>query len=187
MKNHHEIYTLGHSTRPIAEFVSLLEAHGIEHLIDVRTIPRSRHNPQFNSDALAKVLSKEGIDYTHLKELGGLRRPLKDSPNRGWRNASFRGYADYMQTEGFEIGLDKLIKRSHEKKIAIMCAEALPWRCHRSMISDALVAKKIKVEHIFTEKKKEPHSLNPMAVKKAGHLLYPVEVKKAKRKKKKLI
>src|SRR5215471_9843275 len=132
------IFTLGHSTLPIAYFIAVLEAYGIERLADIRTIPRSRHNPQFNGTALAESLEAERLEYAHLRALGGLRRPRKDSPNTGWRNEGFRGFADYMLTEEFEAALTALIRMSRERRVAIMCAEAVPWRCHRSLVADAL-------------------------------------------------
>ena len=129
------IFTLGHSTLPIEAFLALLQAYGIERLVDIRTIPRSRHNPQFNDTALASSLKARHLQYVHLKALGGLRRPRKDSPNTGWRNGGFRGFADYMQTEEFRDALAALIRTSREKRVAIMCAEAVPWRCHRSLVA----------------------------------------------------
>src|SRR5262249_51881076 len=131
------VFTVGHSTLPIDRFVALLRAYGIERLADIRTVPRSRHNPQFNANALGAALGEAGIEYLPMTVLGGLRRPRKDSPNAGWRNESFRGYADYMQTDTFESGLGALIDLSRKKRVAIMCAEAVPWRCHRSLVGDA--------------------------------------------------
>ncbi len=132
------IFTLGHSTLPIERFISLLRNYGIERLVDIRTVPRSRHNPQFNDTALASTLKTEHIEYVPMQTLGGLRHARKDSPNTGWRNASFRGYADYMQTEAFQDALQTLIQMSRKERVAIMCAEAVPWRCHRSLVADAL-------------------------------------------------
>ena len=167
------ILTIGHSTRPIEEFIKLLRRHGIEQLVDIRTIPRSRHNPQFNSAALAKSVEDNGIGYVHLKELGGLRHPRRDSINTGWRNASFRGYADYMQTAEFEEALRRLLELCEGKRCAAMCAEAVPWRCHRSLVSDALVARGIPVEHILSGSRRELHSLTPFARIENGRLIYP--------------
>src|SRR5262249_19584161 len=133
------VLTIGHSTRTITEFVAILKAHGVECVADVRTMPRSRRNPQFNTDSLKRSLKTEEIGYVHMSELGGLRRPQPDSPNLGWRNESFRGFADYMQTPEFEQGLDELIDVAKARRTVIMCAEAVPWRCHRSLISDALL------------------------------------------------
>ena len=165
------VMTIGHSTHPLDEFIKILEAHGAEELVDVRTIPRSRHNPQFNRDKLAKGLGK--IGYTHISGLGGLRRTRKDSPNTGWRNASFRGFADYMQTEEFEISLEKLVEIARKKQVAIMCAEALPWRCHRSLIADALTVRKIHVEHIYSITSIKTHELTPFAKVEGVKITYP--------------
>ena len=137
------VFTLGHSTLPIERFVALLARYGIEQLADVRTVPRSRRNPQFNADALSESLRTVGISYVPFRELGGLRKPRPDSPNSGWRNESFRGYADYMQTPEFEAGLSRLVELGAKQRTAIMCAEAVPWRCHRSLVADALVARGI--------------------------------------------
>ena len=167
------VWTLGHSTRPIEEFIGLLRAHQIRLLIDVRTVPRSRYNPQFNTDTLAQSLCEAGLRYRHLSELGGLRKPKKDSINDGWRNASFRGYADYMQTEGFERALEELMTYSTDKRTAIMCAEAVPWRCHRSLIADALVIRGWDSLHIMSETKADPHQLTSFAHLEKGSLTYP--------------
>jgi hypothetical protein len=182
------ILTIGHSTRPIEEFIELLRQHGVERLVDIRTIPRSRHNPQFNGDALARSLRAEHIEYAHLKELGGLRHPRPDSANLGWRNASFRGYADYMQTEEFEQAVRRLLQVCGEKQCAVMCAEAVPWRCHRSLLADALVARGIAVEHILGASGRDEHHLTPFAKIENGKVTYPkvgdpgVEGPKAERK-----
>jgi uncharacterized protein (DUF488 family) len=167
------ILTIGHSTRTIADFIDLLRAHGIQLIVDIRTVPRSRRNPQFNKDTLAASLRKSGIDYVRLKELGGLRHPRKDSQNMGWRNASFRGFADYMQTQDFEAGINELIRLAQDRTVAIMCAEALPWRCHRSLIADALLAREIKVEHIMTLKKLTEHSMTKWAKVDGKKITYP--------------
>jgi hypothetical protein len=167
------ILTIGHSTRPIDEFIELLRQHGVERLVDIRTIPRSRRNPQFNSEALAKSLEDKGIGYVHLKELGGLRHPRRDSINTGWRNDGFRGYADYMQTAEFEEALRRLLELCEGKRCAAMCAEALPWRCHRSLLADALVARGIPVEHILSGSRRDVHSLTPFARIENGRVTYP--------------
>lgn len=167
------IFTIGHSTHPWEEFRDLLRAHGVKRLVDVRTIPRSRHNPQFNRDTLSRKLRNAKIGYVHLKSLGGLRRARPDSPNGGWRNASFRGYADYMQTPEFDEGLQRLIKLAREKATAIMCAEAAPWRCHRSLIADALIIRGIKVKDISTAKSARPHSLTKFAHVRGKKITYP--------------
>ena len=169
------IFTIGHSTRPIGEFVRLLGAHQIELLADVRTIPKSRYNPQFNIEALAKSLKDAQIEYLHEPGLGGLRHARKDSINLGWRNASFRGYADYMQTEEFRDNLEKLVGLGTNKRIAIMCAEAVPWRCHRSLISDALLARGIVALHIVGTDDPKPHTLTSFAVIRGAEVTYPDE------------
>jgi uncharacterized protein (DUF488 family) len=167
------IWTVGHSTRPIGEFIDLLRAHGIALLVDVRTIPRSRYNPQFNTDMLTQSLGEAGLQYRHLPKLGGLRKPKKDSFNNGWRNASFRGYADYMQTEEFFNAIDELMAESRSQPAAIMCAEAVPWRCHRSLIADALVSRGWNVRHIMSPEQAIPHVLTSFAHFEGGRLTYP--------------
>jgi uncharacterized protein (DUF488 family) len=167
------IYTIGHSTRPLSEFIDILTAHGIKCVADVRTIPRSRHNPQFNSDALETSLRASGIGYVHLAGLGGLRHAKKDSLNAGWENASFRGFADYMQTVEFEESLLKLIESAGNKKTAIMCAEAVPWRCHRSLIADALLVREIMVLDIMSRTSLKPHSLTLWAEVRGTKVIYP--------------
>ena len=177
------ILTIGHSTRPIDEFIELLRRNGVERLVDIRTIPRSRRNPQFNSEALAKSLEDKGIGYVHLKELGGLRHPRHDSLNTGWRNAGFRGYADYLQTAEFEEALRRLLELCEGKRCAAMCAEAVPWRCHRSLLADALVARGIPVEHILSGSRRDVHSLTPFARIENGRVIYPEAKAEAGRKK----
>jgi len=169
------IFTIGHSNRPIEEFIRLLEAHGVKRVVDIRTIPRSRHNPQFNADVLPKSLHSAGIDYTPMKELGGLRHTTRDSINTGWNNASFRGFADYMQTPEFAAAIDTLMKIAAEKTSAIMCAEAVPWRCHRSLVADALVARGIDVEHILSATRAQPHEMTPFARVHGLEITYPVQ------------
>ena len=169
------IFTVGHSTLPLEEFYSLLHAYGIECLADIRTVPRSRHNPQFNSDALGAALKPEQIEYVPLPALGGLRRARKDSPNTGWRNTSFRGYADYMQTEAFAEGLATLIQMSCAKRTAIICAEAVPWRCHRSLVADALNVHGIPAIEILSATSYRPHKLTPFARVEGMHISYPPE------------
>jgi uncharacterized protein (DUF488 family) len=169
------VYTIGHSTRPIGDFVALLEAHGIKKVVDVRTIPKSRHNPQFNQEELRKSLAAAGIAYRHLKALGGLRHALQDSVNTGWRNLSFRGFADYMQTEEFDRGLELLETIARKQPTAIMCAEGNPWRCHRSLIGDALVKRKWQVLEISSRKTARPHKLTPFLRVRKGRLVYPAE------------
>ena len=168
------LYTVGHSTRSLAEFAALLRAHGVRRVVDVRTVPRSRHNPQFNKDALGKALRARRIAYRHMKALGGLRRARKDSTlNAGWRNASFRGYADYMLTAEFDAGLRALSKLAAERPTAVMCAEAVPWRCHRSMIADAWTARGGEARHVMSPTNARLHKLNPMARVRRGRLTYP--------------
>jgi len=167
------IFTIGHSTHPIDEFVGILQAYGIRHLADVRIMPRSRHNPQFNQEALAQSLQEVGIAYGHMPGLGGLRHARRDSINTGWRNASFRGYADYMQTPEFQENLETLITLASDVPTAIMCAEAVPWRCHRSLIADALVARGIPVEEILTAAKAQPHALTSFAKVEGRTVTYP--------------
>jgi uncharacterized protein (DUF488 family) len=169
------VYTVGHSTLPIERFLSLLAGYGIEAVADIRTVPRSRHNPQYNRDALAEALARAGIAYVPLKQLGGLRRPRPDSPNGGWRNTSFRGYADYMQTAPFAVALDELDERSRERRTAIMCAEAVPWRCHRSLVADALLARGIPAIDILSEKDARPHAMTPFAEVEGTRVTYPPE------------
>jgi uncharacterized protein (DUF488 family) len=175
------IFTIGHSTRTFDQFLELLQAHGIERVIDIRTIPRSRRNPQYSLDTLGPALEAAGIKYVHLKELGGLRRPKPDSKNVGWRNANFRGYADYMATPEFEIALSRAIKLSQSKPSALMCAESVPWRCHRSLVADALTAQKFAVEHIMSAKLANEHELTPFAQVRGQQVTYPSE-KPARRK-----
>lgn len=167
------LWTIGHSTRPIDEFLNLLKAQNIDRLVDVRTIPRSRYNPQFNTEPLAHSLASAGISYRHAPGLGGLRKPKKDSLNQGWRNASFRGYADYMQSEAFWKALDGLTADSRELRTVIMCAEGVPWRCHRSLIADALVSRDCEVRHIMSVSKADKHRLTSFATIEHGILRYP--------------
>jgi uncharacterized protein (DUF488 family) len=167
------IYTVGHSTRTAEELLELLQAHGIQTLVDIRTVPRSRTNPQFNQDALPRTLAQADIRYVHLPRLGGLRRTSKDSPNTAWRNRSFRGYADYMQTEEFAQGLRELRELTAEGPLALMCAEAVRWRCHRSLVADALYACGVEVRHITSRTRAEPHKITPFAELHGTRVLYP--------------
>lgn len=167
------IFTIGHSTHSIEEFLTLLQGHSVQLVADVRTIPKSRHNPQFNTDTLTSSLQAAGIDYLHLKELGGLRRPTKDSPNAGWRNDAFRGFADYMQTEEFEEAVLKLVEVAEKKMTVIMCAEAVPWRCHRSLIADALTVRGVKVVHIMCKTSLKEHAMTPWAKAEGTTITYP--------------
>jgi uncharacterized protein (DUF488 family) len=167
------ILTIGHSTHTWKEFLALLRAHGVRRLVDVRSIPRSRHNPQFDQKTLRKKLRAAKIGYVHLRKLGGLRHARRDSQNMAWRNASFRGYADYMQTADFDAGLQRLIKLARNKRTAIMCAEAVPWRCHRSLIGDALTIRGIRVEDIMSGKTSRVHSLTSFARVRKNVITYP--------------
>ena len=157
------VLTIGHSTLTWRDFLAILRAHGVKRVVDVRSIPRSRHNPQFNRETLSTKLRAARIGYVHLRKLGGLRHARRDSLNVGWRNASFRGFADYMQTFEFETGLDRLMKLAAQKRSAIMCAEAVPWRCHRSLIADALTVRGIRVEDIMSMGRSQVHSITPFA------------------------
>jgi hypothetical protein len=167
------VLTVGHSTRPIAEFIALLRAHGVTRLVDVRTVPRSRHNPQFNGDALATSLAQASIGYSHAAALGGLRSPRAGSVNGGWRNRSFQGYADHMQTAEFADAIASLVGLAERDRVAVMCAEAVPWRCHRSLIADALLARGIVASEIVSEKRLQPHRLTPFAVVDGERVTYP--------------
>jgi uncharacterized protein (DUF488 family) len=168
------VYTIGHSTRDIDRFIALLEREHIQHVADVRSFPGSRRYPHFGRDSLAASLAARGIDYSHHPELGGRRRTRPDSPNGAWRNESFRGYADYMLTPAFATALDVLLDGAARQRTAIMCAEAVPGRCHRSLIADALVARGVEVQDIL-DARTEPHRLTPFAVVRDGVLYYPPE------------
>jgi uncharacterized protein (DUF488 family) len=169
------VLTIGHSTRSLEEFIALLGAHGVRHLMDVRTVPRSRHNPQFNRDTLPASLEPAGIGYSHVPALGGLRRAHPQSINVGWRNASFRGYADHMQTPEFSKNITSLIERALRGRVAIMCAEAVPWRCHRSLIADALLARGVPVGEIASASRIVPHALTSFAKVDGTRVTYPQE------------
>jgi len=167
------LYTIGHSTRTIEEFLELLHAHSIQEVVDVRTIPKSKRNPQFGQEKLSTALQEAGIAYTHLAKLGGLRHTTKESINTGWHNLSFRGYADYMATEPFQEGLHELETLAQQKTVAIMCAEAVPWRCHRSLIADALTIQGWHVLDIQSKQTAKPHTLTPFLEVEDGKLTYP--------------
>ena len=167
------LFTIGHSTRPIEAFIELLKSNGVRRLIDIRAIPRSRRNPQFSTEALAASLRVAGIDYVHLRALGGLRRPRKDSVNLGWNNVSFRGYADYMQTPEFEAAIGRAMELGFEEPTALMCAEALPWRCHRSLVADALLARGVEVQEIISSAAPKAHQLTPWARVAGTQVTYP--------------
>ena len=172
MSRHLSLWTIGHSTQPIEGLIQLLKAFEIAVLVDVRSFPGSRRYPQFNKEQLSQSLARAGIDYVHMPELGGRRRVKPDSINMAWRNESFRAYADYMETESFALGIERLLKIANEKPTAIMCAESLWWRCHRSLISDYLKAKGIEVTHILAAGKSEEHQFTSAATIVDGRLSY---------------
>lgn len=169
----HGVLTIGHSTRPLEDFIELLRAHRVTQLIDVRTVPRSRHNPQFNAESLPRALATAHIGYAHAAGLGGFRHTSADSPNAGWRNLSFRGYADYMQTADFAADLTSLIELAQHDRVALMCAEAVPWRCHRSLIADALLVHGVPVAEIASAARLQPHKLTPFARVAGSAITYP--------------
>jgi uncharacterized protein (DUF488 family) len=167
------IHTIGHSTRSVDELVALLRAFAVTILADIRTIPRSKHNPQFNAEALRDALAERDLRYQQIPALGGLRRARSDSPNGGWKNASFRGYADHMLTEAFEEGVAELRVLAEAGDVALMCAEAVPWRCHRSLVADALTVRGAEVAHITGPSKANPHRLTPFARVEGTRITYP--------------
>ena len=173
MAKNQTIFTIGHSTRSLDELIAILKAHGVKAVADVRQFPRSRRYPHFNDDVLVESLPRAGVAYLPFKSLGGRRRALKDSPNTGWRNEAFRGYADFMQTPAFERALEELMEAARQRATAIMCAEAVPWRCHRSLISDALLARGWRVLDIFDAKKVQGHKLPEFARVEATRVIYP--------------
>jgi uncharacterized protein (DUF488 family) len=177
------VMTIGHSTHTLDEFIRLLQAHGATCVVDVRTVPRSRHNPQFNKTSLPRLLKKAGLGYVHMPGLGGLRHAKGDSPNTGWQNASFRGYADYMQTPEFALSLEELIRLANQDRIVLMCAEAVPWRCHRSLIADALLVRGIRTEDIMSATRRQVHTLTPFARVRGAALTYPTEASGSAQKK----
>ena len=167
--------TIGHSTRTLETFVHILRTFEVKQIVDVRTVPRSRHNPQFNRETLPDGLKPAGMEYLHLPGLGGLRHPRPGTENVGWRNASFKGFADYMETSDFENHLGKLVELAQQKRTVLMCAEALPWRCHRSLIADALEVRGIKVDHILSSTHLQSHRMTPFAQVRGTRLVYPAE------------
>ena len=177
------VLTIGHSTRTLEEFIGLLRFHEATHVVDVRTVPRSRYNPQFNEDSLPGSLKNAGFGYVHMPGLGGLRHAKRDSLNPAWRNASFRGFADYMQTPEFEQSLDELIQLANRERIVLMCAEAVPWRCHRSLIADALLVRGIRTEDIMGPKRRQAHTLTPFAKVQGTTITYPAEASRTAPKK----
>ncbi len=170
------ILTIGHSTRLPEEFIDLLKTHRVKMIVDVRTVPRSRHNPQFNLEILPDTLKSARIGYKHISGLGGLRHPQTDSPNLGWRNSSFRGFADYMQTLEFEKNLKELIGLTRRKRICLMCAESVPWRCHRSLIADALQVRGLLVKHIMSKSEPKLHKLTSFARVDGTQVTYPAQM-----------
>jgi len=170
------VMTIGHSTRTLAEFIRLLQAHGVSRVVDVRAMPRSRHNPQFNKESLPGELKKVGLEYIHLPGLGGLRHTKTGSLNVGWRNSCFRSYADYMQTPEFERSLDELVLLAKKERVALMCAEAVPWRCHRSLIADALLVRGIRTEDIMSATRRQVHTLTSFGKVHGTTITYPAEV-----------
>lgn len=173
------VLTIGHSTRTLEEFTGILNAYAVTLVVDVRTVPHSRHNPQFNKESLPDHLKLFSIKYIHLPEIGGLRRPSRNSVNLALENASFRGYADYMQTKDFTEALLKVVALARENRLAVMCAEALPWKCHRILISDALVARHVKVLHIISKNDTITHELNELAQVDGFKVSYPLYVKES--------
>lgn len=167
------VFTIGHSTRSLKEFIRLVKAHGVQRVIDVRSIPRSRHNPQFNRGHLSPALHRVRMHYRHLPGLGGLRHARRDSTNTGWRNASFRGYADYMQTSAFGESLNRCVEFATLECVVLMCAEAVPWRCHRSLIADALLVRGIQVQEITSDTRTRSHVLTPWARVRGTQVAYP--------------
>jgi uncharacterized protein (DUF488 family) len=170
-----QIFTIGHSTRSQDEFLTLLGEQTIELLADIRRYPGSKRYPHFGSDAMAAWLPENGIRYVHMPELGGRRKALPDSPNTAWRNEQFRAYADYMATDEFRAAIDALLALSADTRTAIMCAEAVPWRCHRNLVSDELVRRGIDLIHIIGNGSSRPHEMNAHAVIEGEHLVYPAE------------
>lgn len=173
MSRRRPIFTIGHSTRSVEDFIALLEAHGIEAVVDVRTVPRSRRNPQFNRETLPHSLQTADIGYEHVAALGGFRRPSPLSANTGWRNSSFRGYADYMQTAAFAAAIETLAERAKSQCLAVMCAEAVPWRCHRSLIADALLIRGVRVEEIISSTRTQAHAMTSFARVEGTTITYP--------------
>lgn len=169
------VLTIGHSTRDLQALIGLLQSHAVTCVVDIRTMPRSRHNPQFNLESLPDALRAAGIAYEHMPGLGGLRHTRADSPNKGWRNASFRGYADYMQTDAFQENLAALMARANKDRVALLCAEAVPWRCHRSLVADALTVRGVPVEHILSDARDQTHKLTPWARVRGTQITYPEE------------
>ena len=172
------IYTIGHSTRSAGEFAALLRAHDIQLLADIRRYPGSKRYPHFASEAMAGWLPEQGMAYRHMPELGGRRKPLPDSRNTAWRNDQFRAYADYMATDEFRTAIDTLLALAGQQRVTIMCAEAVPWRCHRNLVADDLTRRGIEVMHIIGAGAAKVHAINPHAQIEGDHLVYPAEQQK---------
>lgn len=168
-----KVFTIGHSTRSLEAFIGLLRINAVQQVVDIRTIPRSRHNPQFNKEVLPANLAASDIRYTHMPGLGGLRHVRADSPNKGWHNASFQGFADYMQTREFDENLGRLMELIPVQMVALMCAEAMPWRCHRSLIADALAVRQITVGHIIDPRNVRMHTITSWARVSGTSVTYP--------------
>jgi uncharacterized protein (DUF488 family) len=169
------VLTIGHSTRMLEVFISLLREYHVQKVVDVRTIPRSRYNPQFNREELPESLNTVGIGYVHTSGLGGFRRSLSDSPNKGWRSLSFRGFADYMQNKEFDESLQALIELAKTERVVLMCAEAVPWRCHRFLIADALSVRGVQVKHVLSSTSLQVHKITPWARVDGTNITYPPE------------
>jgi uncharacterized protein (DUF488 family) len=167
------VLTIGHSTRPIETFLRLLTAHDVRCLVDIRTVPKSRHNPQFGRDRLVPALRRARIHYRHMPGLGGLRRPRPDSTNTGWQHAGFRGFADYMETPAFARSLERCLALAARELVVLMCAEAVPWRCHRALIADALLVRGVDVREITSGVRTKVHALTPFARVTGTQLSYP--------------
>jgi uncharacterized protein (DUF488 family) len=167
------VHTVGFSTRSVADLAEILRSAAIGLLVDVRTVPRSRHTPQWNRESAERALPDHGVGYRHLPALGGFRKPRPDSPNTGWRNLAFRGYADYMATPAFTAGLDALLELATAIRTAIACTEAVPWRCHRSLIADALLVRGVEVRHLMSPSAARPHTLTPFARVEGRSVTYP--------------
>ena len=167
------VLTIGHSTRTLEDFISLLRKYNVQKVVDIRTIPRSKHNPQFNREEFPNSLKAAGISYVHMPGLGGLRHSVRDSLNAGWRNLSFRGFADYMQKDEFEKSLEELMEQAKTERLALMCAEAVPWRCHRSLIADALLVRGVHVKHILSRTSLQAHKITSWAKVDGTRITYP--------------
>jgi len=169
------IYSIGHSTLALQGFIETLKAHGITLVADVRSVPGSRHNPQFNREALSRSLKAESLEYLHMPGLGGFRKPAPDSINTGWKNDAFRGYADYMQTDEFEDNLAELTGLAKTETVTVMCSEAVPWRCHRSLLADALLFRGFEVVHIMSSGSGFSHKVTSFAAVDEGRITYPAD------------